>query len=281
MLPSDKPTPDATRSGMFCAVRKLIGPDGLAHEPESPENSSGLYDPFAWIYNQDWGEDYHRQIDAVLELLLYPYLPARASVLDLCCGGGHVTQLVAARGYRITGIDGSEEMLRYARERVPEGRFLCADARNFTLEPRVDAVLSTYDSLNHIMSVAELEQVFACVREALQPGGRFLFDMNDDDAYTEPWTHIGSSPDRTRHWVANGACDPVSRVARCEIEEMWRVDGEWQRRTFLLDQRCYSTAEVLGALTAAGFRECRAQPAAELGMRRATAEGRVFYSALA
>lgn len=269
----------ASGNGIFCAVKRPVRPIPFMENPTS--DTFAQYDPFAWIYNQNWGEEYHRQIDAVLEQAFYPHLPPQGRVLDLCCGAGHVTQFVAQKGYRIIGLDGSEEMLHYARKRIPGGEFHRADARYFTLKEPVDGVLSTYDSLNHIMSLPELEQVFLQVRSALRPGGRFLFDMNGDDAYTEPWTHMGSSLDRTRHWVANGACNPMTRIATCEIEEMWRdSEGEWRRKTFQIDQRCYSTEEVTGALAGRGFRDIHAQPAAGLGMTRATAEGRVFYSAV-
>lgn len=237
------------------------------------------YDSFAAIYNNSWGEDYHGQIERVLSLCFYPFVPVRQRVLDLCCGAGHVTEMVAAHGYRVVGIDGSAEMLRYAQQRVPAGEFVCADARRFALALRADGAISTYDSLNHIMTTEELQQVFECVRAALTPGARFFFDMNADEAYLEPWTHMGSSPDRARHWIARGTYDPATRIAACEVEEMWREGiGDWKRQTFHLQQRCYNAEEVLHALAAAGFAERLARTAEEAGMNGPAGEGRVFYS---
>jgi SAM-dependent methyltransferase len=105
-------------------------------------------------------------------------LPAAARVLDLCCGSGDLSRELLARGYQVTGLDGSPEMLRYARQRVPRTEFLLEDARSFACEARFDAVLSTYDSLNHILSLEELEAVFANVFRALVPGGLFFFDLH-------------------------------------------------------------------------------------------------------
>ena len=210
----------------------------------------------------------------------YPLLPPGGRVLDLCCGAGHVTQLVARQGFSIIGIDGSDEMLRYAQQRVPEGEFWAADARAFVLDRPVNGVLSTYDSLNHIMSAGDLEQVFAHVRSALVPGGLFFFDMNADAAYNEPWTYIGSTNDRNRHWVAHGAYDAATRMAACEVEETWRSDAQspWQRRTFHLNQRCYNVDEVRQALRAAGFMTIEVHTSPEVGLAGPTGDGRMFYS---
>ena len=78
------------------------------------------YDPFAWFYTKYWGEEFHREAMPVLDRLLLALLPARAEILDLCCGDGRIAQTLAKRGYRVTGIDGSERMLTYARKRVPK-----------------------------------------------------------------------------------------------------------------------------------------------------------------
>lgn len=86
------------------------------------------YDPFAWIYERDWGSEYHDQALRILDRALLESLPPPARILDLCCGNGRLTEQLARRGYRVTGLDGSAEMLGYARQRVPDVDFLLADA---------------------------------------------------------------------------------------------------------------------------------------------------------
>lgn len=82
------------------------------------------YDAFAWLYNRHWGPDSARRFLPVLERWLLPYLPPRARILDLCCGTGQLAQALAQRGYLVTGIDGSEEMIRFARANAPDVEFL-------------------------------------------------------------------------------------------------------------------------------------------------------------
>jgi len=136
------------------------------------------YDTFAWTYSKYWGADSVRHLFPVLESLLLPHLPSRARILDLCCGTGQLARALAQRGYQVTGIDGSEEMIRLVHINVPDVEFLVEDARTFRLPAIYHAVMSTYDSLNHIMSLEELSRVFRNVYACLQQGGLFLFDLN-------------------------------------------------------------------------------------------------------
>ena len=74
------------------------------------------YDPFAWVYNKYWGNEFTPRVFPILEQLVLRELPAGARVLDLCCGTGQLAGTLTALGYRVTGVDGSTEMLRFARE---------------------------------------------------------------------------------------------------------------------------------------------------------------------
>src|SRR5579872_7118671 len=103
------------------------------------------YDPFASLYAAHWGDEFHAEIIPVLDRLLLKDLPRRAEVLDLCCGDGRVTKALVRRGFRMTGLDGSERMLSFAKQRLPRTEFLLADARTFRLAPRFDAVISVFD----------------------------------------------------------------------------------------------------------------------------------------
>ncbi len=118
------------------------------------------YDPFAWIYTRYWGEEFHRACLPVLDRIVLSDLPRGAAVLDLCCGDGRLLETLQRRRFQPSGLDGSEEMLTYARRRVPRAELLLADARAFKLPARFDVVLSTFDALNHVMTIAGLRRVF-------------------------------------------------------------------------------------------------------------------------
>jgi SAM-dependent methyltransferase len=238
------------------------------------------YDPFAWLYHEHWGREYHEQAYAVLQRLLLDRLPRRAAVLDLCCGDGRLTSALAQHGFRMTGIDGSERMLKFARKRAPEIDFIAGDARDFRTRKKFDAVLSTFDALNHIMSAEELGRVCACAYRALKPGGYFAFDLNREEAYTELWSNISSCIEQDNVSVARGAYDRKSGIAICDVTLFRLIRGNWQRSDFCLSQRCHSEQNVLDALSNAQFRRIEARDAAQdLGMVGEIGRGRTFYLA--
>lgn len=131
-------------------------------------------------------------------------------VLDLGCGTGKMTRLLAAAGYDMIGIDNSEDMLEVAREcqyaQDDEGEgtgdaadeeradresqtssilYLLQDMREFELYGTVRAVISICDSVNYILEEDDLLQVFKLVNNYLDPKGIFVFDMNTRYKYSE------------------------------------------------------------------------------------------------
>lgn len=238
------------------------------------------YDAFAWIYNECWGDEYHSQILSIFDQILFPDLPPQPHILDLCCGDGRIALHLTTRGYRVSGLDGSEEMLRYARGRLPQTAFYLADARRFTLPETVDCVICTFDSLNHIMSAEDLSQVFRQVHAALKPGGRFVFDLNQELAYRTLWVLTGAAVEADKVYVARGSYDAEHRIATCDVT-VFRHDEQWRRSDFRLRQRCHPREEVLQALQDAGFAELGVYDAQEqLGMAGNIGVGRDYFVAV-
>ena len=109
-------------------------------------------------------------------------------LLELGCGTGRMTRLLAAEGYDMIGVGNSEEMLSVAREYTMENTeilYLLQDMREFELYGTVGAVFSICDSLNYITEPEELKQVFRWVNNYLDPGGIFIFDFNTEYKYRE------------------------------------------------------------------------------------------------
>lgn len=138
---------------------------------------------FARIYNVKWSA-FAKQV-APLILNFYASTPigrTNKSVLDLCCGAGHLAVHFLEKGYKVVGIDLSEYMLHYARENASQyletgqGKFMKADASDFTLNQRFGLVVSTYDSLNHLKDEQALISCFRCVH--VVSNGSFIFDLN-------------------------------------------------------------------------------------------------------
>lgn len=106
----------------------------------------------------------------------------RDLVLDLGCGTGTLTEMLAAHGYDMIGLDLSEEMLAIAMEKRQQAEsktmYLCQDMREFELYSTVGTVLSVCDSVNYLLDEEDVLQTFKLVNNYLYPGGIFLFDFN-------------------------------------------------------------------------------------------------------
>ncbi|UCH43544.1 MAG: class I SAM-dependent methyltransferase [Dehalococcoidales bacterium] len=210
------------------------------------------YDRFARVYNQHWGNTFTALGLQVMEILLLPHLPAKASILDLCCGTGQLARVLTARGYRVTGIDGSEYMIRYAQENAPGVEFIVDDARSFQLSQTFHAVISTFDSLNHIMTLEDLTSVFNHVYPALQEGGRFLFDLNMEEGYKTMWGDNFDIVEDDQVCVIRTDYNPIERIALFKTT-IFYLDKEWHRSDITLTQKYHSEVEVISALRSAGF----------------------------
>ncbi|MEW6045474.1 MAG: class I SAM-dependent methyltransferase [Bacillota bacterium] len=213
------------------------------------------YDELAWFYNRYWGEFSVRVWPVVRGLVLCD-LPAGASILDVCCGTGQMARLLTERGYSVTGLDGSPEMLAFARENAPRAEFTVAHARSFSLSRTFHAALSLYDSLNHVMSLDELTAAFRNVHAALLPGGLFLFDLNTELGYKTRWAGGMEARVGDDHaFISRSSYDPSKRLARMDFTLFRLERGSWRRKDVSLFQREYSQDEVRSALERAGFRQ--------------------------
>ena len=108
-------------------------------------------------------------------------------ILDLGCGTGTLTELLAEAGYDMIGVDLSPEMLDVANaKKIESGHdilYLCQDMRAFELYGTIRAVVCVCDSINYILDEEELTQVFRLVNNYLYPGGIFIFDFNTCHKY--------------------------------------------------------------------------------------------------
>ena len=147
------------------------------------------YTGFAQVYDtfmdnvpyEEW-TDYYKEI-------LREHGIMDGIVLDLGCGTGSMTELLAEQGYDMIGVDNSEEMLAEAMEkRVESGQdilYLLQDMQEFELYGTVRAIVSVCDCVNYVTEKNELQEVFRLVNNYLDPQGIFIFDFNTVYKYKE------------------------------------------------------------------------------------------------
>lgn len=147
------------------------------------------YTSFAAVYDTFMDNVPYEEWADYLWKLLREYGIADGLVLELGCGTGSMTELLASKGYDMIGVDNSEDMLELAMEkRIESGHdilYLLQNMQEFELYGTVRAVVSVCDSVNYVTDEEELTEVFRLVNNYLDPQGVFIFDFNTEYKYQE------------------------------------------------------------------------------------------------
>ncbi len=261
------------------------------------------YDDIAELYHRAWDDWYLPAVYPALERLFFSELANGARLLDACCGSGHVTRELVHRGFNVTGLDSSAALIAHAREELQEATFVVADVRDFSFTNLFDGALSTFDSLNHLLTYNDLCAAFRCVRLALRPGAPFFFDMNLEEAYE---LDLGEWMKYEREGCLGFTRGIYSRAThRARTEIVWfelqsapikrdragiapapkhnrqGPDSLWRRRDVVVEEQCYTVEEIGEALRSAGFRRIDRFSAPEAGVSHSIGYGRIFIRAFA
>ncbi|MCI8982312.1 MAG: class I SAM-dependent methyltransferase [Hungatella sp.] len=147
------------------------------------------YTNFAEVYDGFMDNVPYRQWADYIQDLLREQGIRDGLVLELGCGTGSLTELLAGKGYDMIGVDNSGDMLQIAMEkREVSGSdilYLLQDMREFELYGTVRAVVSICDSMNYITEYEDLVQVLRLVNNYLDPEGILIFDLNTEYKYLQ------------------------------------------------------------------------------------------------
>ena len=203
------------------------------------------------------------------------------SVVELGCGTGSLTRLLAQRGYAMTAVDLSPDMLAVADQKC-EGLgvlFLCQDMSRLALLDRADAVIACLDSVNYVTRPAALRRTFQRVYRALTPGGLLLFDVKTPLALENAGGQTYLDEDDGLFCVWRGEYSPKRRVCSYGLDLFVREeDGRWSRGGEYHEEYAYTMDELDGLLREAGFRRVKQYGDKTMSPPRQGAE-RVFFAA--
>lgn len=217
------------------------------------------YTGFASVYDQLMDNIPYEEWAGYLHGLMEEYQVNEGLVLDLGCGTGTMTELLAGYGYDMIGVDCSEEMLGAAMEkRSISGHdilYLLQDMREFELYGTVRAVVSVCDSINYMTEIEDLEQVFCLVNNYLDPGGIFIFDFNTEYKYRELLGNQTIAEDREESsFIWDNYYDEEAKINEYELTLFIREEdgryGKYQEAHF---QRAYTLEEMKGLIERAGM----------------------------
>lgn len=218
------------------------------------------YESFASVYDQFMEEvDHASWTDHVMQVWnTLGYHPE--TVLDLGCGTGKATLLLAKAGYAMLGVDLSPEMLAQAQKKATAENlpvvFSCQDMIELQLGEKVDAVVSFCDCLNYLIDDGELEAAFSAVKDNLQPNGLFLFDMNTAFKFEQILgenTYAATSETSAYFW--ENTYDPEDKINEYYVSFFFKQDGKetYERVEEYHYERAYALEEVQASLEKIGF----------------------------
>lgn len=217
------------------------------------------YTGFAAVYDTFMDNIPYEEWCEYLTGLLKTYGVNDGLVLDLGCGTGSLTELLADRGYDMIGVDYSEEMLELAMEKKYESGkdilYLCQDMREFELYGTVAAVVSICDCMNYITEPEDLVTVFELVNNYLDPGGVFIFDLNTEYKYREVMGDCTIAEDREdSSFIWENQYEPEEKINIYDLSIFVREEEDLYRKFHETHyQRAYSLEEVKDALKEAGM----------------------------
>jgi len=212
-----------------------------------------IYGSFAQIYDKFIDMPYRAWADYV-QAIWRRFDCDPQMVLDLACGTGGLTAVLAGHGYEMIGIDISSEMLAIAQQKDAASLYLQQDIREFELYGTVDAIVCVCDGFNYLVDDGDLEQTLALCANYLNPGGLLIFDINTEYKFSKILADntFGATCEDAAYIWENfyDAEEKINEYAiTCFVEE----SGAYRRFEELHTQRAYSREEILSALGVTGF----------------------------
>ena len=169
---------------------------------------------------------YRRRAEYLDRLLKKSRLPVH-TVLDLACGTGTLTCLLAEMGYEMIGVDGSEDMLAQAQTKAMNVKgerplFLHQTMPKLDLYGTVEAAMSCLDSINYLTDLRDLKRTLERLHLFIAPGGLLVFDVNSVEKMEtlDGQVFLDEQEDVYCVWRASAASSPTvwtfsSAGARC------------------------------------------------------------------
>lgn len=242
------------------------------------------YESLAVSYDRlTFDVDYAAVADFLEQLLAHEKVRP-VSVLDLACGTGSLSMLLAGRGYAVIGADASEEMLSVAYEKaceMPRNRpfFIHQTMQKLKLPQPVDWVVCTLDSLNYLTDPKDCEAAIRRVYQSLAKGGIFTFDVNTVYKLRSLDDQVFLDEDDDVYCVWRASFDEQANTLDYGMDLFQREGEHWVRSQEEHREYAYSIGQLTGYLHKAGFTRIKVY-----GDRRLDApqpeELRIYFTAM-
>ena len=183
------------------------------------------------------------------------------TAVDLACGTGSITVLLAQEGLRVIGVDLSPEMLCVAQQKAQKLEtpplFVCQDLSRLRLPRGVDLAVCALDSLDYITEPEACAEAIRRVYQALNPGGIFIFDVNTPEKLRAMDGQVFLDEDDDVYCVWRGCFDEQENVCSFGMDLFQRSGDVWHRTFEEHREYAYTEEQLRTYLKAAGFNSIR------------------------
>ncbi len=225
--------------------------------------------------------DYEATVAFYREIMVSVNVHPRTAV-DLACGTGSITAILARQGLTVTGVDMSEDMLTVAQDKcqklLPMPMFVCQKLQKLRLPRGVDLAVCALDSLDYILDPQDCQAAISRVYKALNPGGIFIFDVNTPQKLQSMDGQVFLDEDDDVFCVWRGEFDVQTNICSYGMDLFQRKGGLWERSFEEHREYAYSQQQLIAFLKNAGFTSIRVY-----GDRRMDApvesDQRIYFSA--
>lgn len=154
----------------------------------SKMNKTKVYEVYEEII--DWFDDARTKslMESEYLNLIVKTIPQEGSILDLGCGTGEpIAQFFIEKGFKVTGVDGSQKMIERCKTRFPSERWIVSDMREINLHQQFDAILA-WHSFFHLDHDSQ-RNMFKIFESHIKSGGILAFTSGDEES--EVWSDNG------------------------------------------------------------------------------------------
>lgn len=226
---------------------------------------------------------YEKRAAFLQKLLAKSTIPVH-TVLDLACGTGTMTCLLAEAGYEMIGVDISEDMLSEAAGKtVSPGKippiYLQQSMGELDLYGTVEAAVCCLDSINYLTDARALKRALQRLHLFVAPGGVFLFDVNTPCKLRSLDGQVFLDEREDLYCVWRAEFDRRSRICTYGMDIFERQGALWRRSLEEHYEKAWEVEELKRFLTEAGFGRIRTWGDCRLRAPRQD-EQRIYFSCI-
>jgi SAM-dependent methyltransferase len=223
-----------------------------------------VFGAYARYYDLLYRDKDYRGEAAHVDALIRAHAKRHESILELGCGTGGHAFVLAELGYKLHGVDLSEDMLARARARLAETpgarlQFSAGDARSVRIGSTFDVVISLFHVMSYQQKNADLAAAFQTARAHLEPGGIFLFDCWYGPAVLTDRPVVRVRRIEDEHTHVTRIAEPVLHATENIVDVNYQVflrdkpSGEQTELTEQHRMRYLFSPEIELVLAASGF----------------------------